>query len=59
MSNNSQAQHIRELAVKRPYNIYPIVKIYRVRAYALTNTKQGNEYALNAYVSPNLEFAKA
>jgi hypothetical protein len=58
MPNNRQARHIRELAAKRPYNIYRIVKTYRVRAYSLTSTKWGNEYALTTYVSPNLEFAK-
>jgi hypothetical protein len=58
MSNNRQARHIRGLAAKRPYNIYRIVKTYRVRAYALTNIKWSNEYALTAHVSPNLVFAK-
>ena len=39
MPNNRQARHIQELAAKHPYNIYCIVKMYRVHAYALTNTK--------------------
>ena len=58
MPNSRPARHIGELTAKRPYNIYRIVKTYGVRAYSLTSTKWGNEYALTTYVSPNLEFAK-
>ena len=47
-----------QLSLKEYTDIHCIVKTYRVHAYALTNIKWGNEYALTTYVSPNLEFAK-